>query len=468
MPSAQTARKAGATGVAAARVAVVGRAVAVVVEPIAGLGSRLGVGHALQRAADALLGPARTDALLAGAANVAASGVAVVDRAVAVVVQPVASLDRGLVVLLADDVAVLAMLRPHVADPRLTGRADAAALGIAVVGGSIAVVVEVVAELGLRRDVAHAGAPLTLDAGLRTVLALPHALRGWGAGVTRLGRAVQTEAVLVDGAVAVVVGAFAGLAVGVGVAGDTLPEHAVDALVDGLLADPQAAGDGAEPFVGLGVAVVVEPIAELSVRQDLAFAAAPNALNVADLLAREALAHPLGSRVAGVAGLGFAFDAGAVLVGLAVAVVVQPIAELGVGALLATGAAEAPGGATDAHDGRSAAATDPSVGASDLAAVSAAPYCTDRRRHGGRKHPLSHWPRTPFPEIDIDTSLKSVGVLVMHTSSAASAPSWLTFCRRAPSPTVPRRRLVGSPRWEQAPGFAALPSRCATTLACSV
>src|SRR5690606_38906179 len=81
----------GAAARAPLRVAVVHRSVAVVVEPVAGLGDRANRALAHDHAAAAHLGAAHALAHRA-AARAAAAGVALVDRAVAVVVEAVARL----------------------------------------------------------------------------------------------------------------------------------------------------------------------------------------------------------------------------------------------------------------------------------------------------------------------------------------------------------------------------------------
>src|SRR5262249_56880018 len=82
-------------GAASAAGALVGATVAVVVEPIAGLGGRRDVANADQRPALALARAGRADAELPRVAGDAAAGIPLVGLAVAVVVAAVAPLGRG-------------------------------------------------------------------------------------------------------------------------------------------------------------------------------------------------------------------------------------------------------------------------------------------------------------------------------------------------------------------------------------
>src|SRR5690606_21248085 len=111
-------------------------------------------------------------------AHPAAAGVVLVGLAVAVVVEAVAGLARGLRVLLADDLAAAAGLGARGTDAAQAGAAGRAAAGVVLVGGAVAVVVEAVALFGRGRDVGLAGAPLTVLAALEPI----------GAGADVLGR----------------------------------------------------------------------------------------------------------------------------------------------------------------------------------------------------------------------------------------------------------------------------------------
>src|SRR6185503_18178658 len=127
--------------------AVVDRAVAVVVEAVAGLRGRLRVLVAGDLPRRARRGARAAAAELAGAAARAAAGVAVVDHAVAVVVDAVAGLRARLRVLVADDGDALAHGRARRADALEPGVAEEAAAGVAVVDRAVAVVVGAVAGL---------------------------------------------------------------------------------------------------------------------------------------------------------------------------------------------------------------------------------------------------------------------------------------------------------------------------------
>src|SRR5262249_2476841 len=128
--------------------ALVDLTVAVVVLAVAGLGRGLHVLVADDAAVLARGGARRADALQAGVARLAALGVALVDLAVAVVVEPVAQLDAGLLVLVADGRHGQSGVGAGRADPLLPGFAARGAAGVALVGLAVAVVVEAVADLG--------------------------------------------------------------------------------------------------------------------------------------------------------------------------------------------------------------------------------------------------------------------------------------------------------------------------------
>src|SRR6185503_8508164 len=78
-----------------ARIALVARPVAVVVEAVADLGRGRGVGDARLRARDAVLRAGVADAHQAGRTGRARAGIALVGGAVTVVVEPVAGLGLG-------------------------------------------------------------------------------------------------------------------------------------------------------------------------------------------------------------------------------------------------------------------------------------------------------------------------------------------------------------------------------------
>src|SRR5262249_53230710 len=137
----------GARPDAARRREVVRHPVAVVVESIADLGRGIDVAYALDRPARAGVRSGRADALLARRAGRAGAGIAVVDRAVAVVVGAVADLGSRR--------SRHARVDAREAHPGRAARADAAARR-EVVHRPVAIVVEVVADLGRGIHVAHA------------------------------------------------------------------------------------------------------------------------------------------------------------------------------------------------------------------------------------------------------------------------------------------------------------------------
>src|SRR5262249_34048034 len=147
---------------------------AVVVDPVARFRPGLHVLHALDRSGAAERGPGRAHPRLAGVARASAAGVALVDLAVAVVVEPVAQLRRGLHALGAGDRGVGASEDAVVADPGQAGGAGPAAAGVALVDLAVAVVVLAVADLGGglhvlgagERAVRAQGGPGAADAGL--------------------------------------------------------------------------------------------------------------------------------------------------------------------------------------------------------------------------------------------------------------------------------------------------------------
>src|SRR5205807_2411665 len=140
--------------------AVVDHAVAVVVEPVAGLGGRLLVLVAGDGAARARGGARGAEAEVAGVGRHVAARVPVVDLAVAVVVEAVSGLGRGQLVLVAGDGAVGARRRARGADTEVARVARRVAAGVPVVDHAVAVVVEPVARLrrGLLVLVADDGA----------------------------------------------------------------------------------------------------------------------------------------------------------------------------------------------------------------------------------------------------------------------------------------------------------------------
>ena len=286
--------------------ALVHRAVAVVVQPVAVLGAG-GPGHAgLRLAAHAVV-----HLVHAGADAAGGGAEAFVHRAVAVVVQAVADLDIGGAGLTGDPLTGHAVARGHLAEAHAAGGAAQA-----LVHETVAVVVQAVAVLG-DRGPGLAGLHLSVHAVVHLVEADP-------------GATGQGAEALVDLAVAVVVHEVAGL--GEGRAGHAVHHLAVLAVLLGHLAGAHAAGGRAEALVEEAVAVVVRAVADLDdVRGEVLDAHVDVVLTAVGIPAEalgEADQVAVGAEVAvrGVAGVA---EEGEVLVGLPVAVVVQAVAELG-------------------------------------------------------------------------------------------------------------------------------------------
>src|SRR5690606_13371028 len=230
---------------------VIDHAVAVVVEAVADLHRRSHRAFAGERSAQAPRCAGRALAHVAPA-GVAALGVALVDGAVAIVVEAVASLGRGPRLADAGERPVDARERT---EPALSSRRRAArrpAARIALVDDRVAVVVERVAHLGSGSDAARAG-QRAADApgGAESTLALVGPAARPSAGVP-----------LVDARIAVVVTRVAHL--GGGSAGTDAREGPADAapLPEHAFADVAAARAGArDGLVDRAVAIVVDGVA---------------------------------------------------------------------------------------------------------------------------------------------------------------------------------------------------------------
>ena len=322
---------------AAFRVVVVDEAVAVVVEPIAELLIRNHVAHAAailtERAGlNATLAEAhiqrRVAAVVAVAGQRVARGIFVLD-AVAVVVEAVADLGRGGEEGGALGARVAAGSRASGADAGEAGRAGATACRAAIVRQAVAVVVEQVAELGLRHHISDAGAVLAARAGLKAGVALAN-VDVAGVTVEADTRDGSASIILIHRAVAIIVNAVADL----DRSGDL--GHAADGagITQGLA---QCTSAGAArcavatglriTFVNGAVAVVIQPVAELALRKHRADAVREEAVGAAPL-ARRAGAHAQRRRGAVVTGL-LNHEAVAGLVHRAIAVVVDAVAEFG-------------------------------------------------------------------------------------------------------------------------------------------
>jgi hypothetical protein len=192
---------------ASAGVALVDLAVAVVVRLIAEFHAGGEVADAPHAAGDAARRPAGTAPGFAGIAGGTALGVAVVDLPVAVVVEVVAELGRRLDTLLAGERAVRAPREAIPTDAEPAGITGEEALGVIFVDCAVAVVVEVVAGLEARILAANAQ-KLAGNAGLHTGAA--------GALLIRLAIATALRIAFVEAFIAVVVRAVAALAAGLG------------------------------------------------------------------------------------------------------------------------------------------------------------------------------------------------------------------------------------------------------------
>ncbi len=164
------------------------------------------------------------------------------------------------------------------ANPYLTSTVEVEVL----VGAAIAVVVDVVADLcpGEGRDCIAAGAGKAVTDDLALALA---------SADTRLTRTAETCVVLVGAAVAVVVDIVAGLGARCAGLGRTADSRAVICIADPLTlgsacADPdKTTGWARGEFVHPAVAVVVDVIADLCLRKGFPIASCPVALGVAGL-----------------------------------------------------------------------------------------------------------------------------------------------------------------------------------------
>lgn len=265
---------------------VVGHAVAVIIQAIAGLGGGVNLPNALGVAPERILadldpglafatafgprGPVITRAFYPGGAGAdkADLGVGLVDLAVAVIVSAVAHLGLGSGALGPNAVqpAGQALDRAIPADAgvtRVTGNPDAEDVFVDV---AVAVIIEAIAGLGDGGDLTHAGveAPVVAGAVPRPALSDPHRIRG--AGVAGLGDRLAIDEI--DVAIAVVVGVVADFVLGLD--GDEEIAEALPILPappePGAFADPEARAATAaqtKVFVRLSVTVVVEAVARL-------------------------------------------------------------------------------------------------------------------------------------------------------------------------------------------------------------
>lgn len=144
------------TSTAASRIAIVHGTIAIIVETIADLGGRHYRGYTPEHTALALVCPGRTYPGQTRVARAAAAGIAFIDGPIAVVIEAVASLRRLLRILIANERTVHAGTRSCRADPELARRARRAASRIAFVRCAIAIVIEAVTHFGRWRRIAIA------------------------------------------------------------------------------------------------------------------------------------------------------------------------------------------------------------------------------------------------------------------------------------------------------------------------
>ena len=354
---------------------LVGRAVAVVVVPVAALHARSlltrarvpRAQHTRLSAIAALPHPALLDQTAPAGLHQRALQLVLVGAAVAVVVVPVAALlDGELIAAARAPLAGHAGCAAVVALPHSAGAIAAAVAGLAqgevvvpLVCQAVAVVVVAVADLVSRTLVVDARPPPTRHAALAPVRALAHAAGVCLAAVAGLGQG-QPQLVLIHHAVAVVVVAVAGLG------RRQLLVHARAPLAQraaGLLAavaEPDVLGPSGAVvaaahqgraelvFVGRPVAVVIGVVAELGDGELLSHARPPAPAEGTGLLSCVTEPLPLGVLLAVVAAAGQRITE-LVLVGEPVAVVVQPVTDLLHRELLVGALAPSSAGATALH-----------------------------------------------------------------------------------------------------------------------
>ena len=179
-----------------ARIAIVDGAIAIVVETVAAF--RIGENRlsTYERTSRTRRDARRTQSQLTRATRHAAARIALVDRTVAIIVETVANLDARVVVAVARNATVRARRRTGRANAILACIARQTAAGIAIVHGTIAIVVEAVARLGRcgRILIAH-------DAASRT----RRRTRRANALQAGIARQPPTRIAVVDRAIAIVV-----------------------------------------------------------------------------------------------------------------------------------------------------------------------------------------------------------------------------------------------------------------------
>ena len=255
-----------------------------------------------------------TNAESAGVAGLSASWIALVDGSIAIVVFVVADFIRRRIALYTNERSALALEGSGSAYARKLRRARAAALRIAFIDGAIAVVVDVVAAFGCWKNRLHAGE--------RSILTTENALRTgslfacYGAGTSGTGIA------FVGGAVAIVVQTVAGFGGRLRV----LCTSDIAAVARGRTCGahaklPGRAGHAAArvAFVRLSVTIVVLAVADFGRWRD-----------VGDALQCTARTNLRSGRThARLSGDTIASTAGVIFIGRTIAIVVDSVTNLG-------------------------------------------------------------------------------------------------------------------------------------------
>ena len=246
----------------ATRIVFVDLAIAIVVKTIALFGARCGRSDTIQLTALALKCTCATNARLTGRTSTTAARVVFVDGAVAVIVDAVADLRRRYTGLNATHGPCACRVADVLA--AVSASTLSSVTGLAhiksVVDGSVTIIVDAVALFG--------GGVGGSDASQGTVLALANTC-ATNAGLTSRTSATAARVVFVDGSVAVVIEAVAGL--GSRLAGLNATKRAVLALLCSRTTDPlKSCGTSATAtrvvFVDASVAVVIKAVAGLGSR----------------------------------------------------------------------------------------------------------------------------------------------------------------------------------------------------------
>lgn len=180
----------------AARVAIIDGAIAIIIQSVADLGAWIRITIANDSTAGAGRRSRGAYTKLPRVAHHRTTGIAVVDNSVAIIVQAVASFGRWIVVAIAHNRAASTRRRSRRTNTWLTGIAVRAGAGIAVVDGTIAIVIEPVAcfRAWIRIAIAYDGTARTRRRSRSAHTELPRVARHVAAGIA-----------IVDSTVAIVV-----------------------------------------------------------------------------------------------------------------------------------------------------------------------------------------------------------------------------------------------------------------------